>query len=193
MRREEVADLLSALSVTAEVMGATMSDAAARVMASDLADYPLPAVLAALHRVRRECKYRMTLAEIVERIDDGRPGPEEAWSMVPTSERQTAVLTDEIAACIPTALLERGEMVAARMAFVEAYRRSVAEARAAKAPVRWFASLGHDVAGREKPLRDAERMGRLTTAAVQTLLPGPSEAPRLPSAVTLAIKRLKAA
>lgn len=190
MKREDAVELLAALTATAEVMGTAISEGAARMMMSDLLAYPVPAVLAALVRCRRECKFRLTLAEIIERIDDGRPGAEEAWSIAPMSERQTAVVTEEIMAALPLAMIERGDMVAARMAFTESYRKLVAEARAAGKPVHWFASLGHDLESREKPLRDAERLGRLPSSTVAKLLPAPKGEARLPSDVSLALRRI---
>lgn len=190
MTKSEIVALMRALEATAEVMGTALSESAAMLMAEDLSAYPLQAVKDALVRCRRECKFRLTLAEIIERIDDGRPGPEEAWSLVPMSEGQTAVITDEIAACIPYGMIERGDMVAARMAFTEAYRKAISAARARGEPVKWFPSLGHDIEGREAPLREAERLGRLPSPLVGKLLPVPVDDKRLPSPVSAIIQQL---
>lgn len=156
-------EVLKALAVTAEVCGSEISEGAAMVMADDLAQYPEAAVLDALKRVRREHKGRLVLAAVIERIDDGRPGVEVAWAMVPRDERDTAVLTSEMLAALRIAqpLLEAGDEVAARMAFKEAYTASVERARADSLPVEWSASLGWDHTGRPGPLADAVRRGRL--------------------------------
>lgn len=152
-----------ALAVTAEVCGSEMSEAAAKIMLADLADYPDAMVLAALQRVRREHKGRLVLAAIIERIDDGRPGVEVAWAMVPRSEADTAVVTTEMLAALQTAqpLLDEGDEIAARMAFKEAYKALVERSRAAGEPVQWQASVGWDQRGRTAPLADAVRLGRL--------------------------------
>ena len=78
-------ELAEALAVTAELTGTELSVAAAKVMATDLAAYPRQQVLGALARCRRELKTRLTMAAVIERLDDGRPGAEEAWAMIPKS------------------------------------------------------------------------------------------------------------
>ena len=56
-----------------------------------------PAVLKALTRCRREVKGMLTIQDVVSRIDDGRLGVEEAWAMMPFSESQSVVWTEEMA------------------------------------------------------------------------------------------------
>jgi hypothetical protein len=57
------------------------------------------------------------------------------------------------------------------MAFKEAYQREVQQARDAGAQVRWVATLGHDVEGRERVLQLAVEKGRLQPGYVAGLLP----------------------
>lgn len=178
-------DVLKAVAVTAELTGTQLSEPAARMFAADLAEYPVDQVLAALTRCRREVKGRLTVAEVVARIAelDGRPGAEEAWAMMPRDEAQSAVITDEMAVAMGAALslLADGDAVGARMAFKEVYAREVAAARAASKPPRWFASLGHDRAGRESVIRDAVQRGRLTHAQARQHLPHIDDAPINPN------------
>ena len=188
-------DLIKAIAVTAELTGTELSPEAARVLAEDLARYPVGQVLGALNRARRELKGRMTLAEVISRLDDGRPGPEEAWAMLPTDEAQTVVWTDEMqkAWSVARHLMESsvtasrsdrrdggammvikertGANVQARMAFLETYRAEVAKARDDGRPVNWTVSLGHDQQGRETALIDAVRQGRITQAHAVTIIP----------------------
>jgi hypothetical protein len=165
--------LTEALAVTAELTGTVLSDAAARLMAADLARYPEARVLEALSRCRRELKGRLTIADVISRIDDGRPGPEEAWAMVPKDESASVVWTAEISHAFGVAypLMRDGENVQARMAFVEAYREACRKARDEGMPVSWTASLGHDPQGREAVLLEAQRLGRLSRDYVAGLLP----------------------
>jgi len=168
------AELIKAIAVTSELTATPLSESAARVMAQDLAQYPLPQVLGALIRCRRELRPRMlTIESIVSRLDDGRPGPEEAWSMMPRDEGSSVVWTDEMCQAYGMAapLLMESDQVAARMAFVEAYRKLVQAARDAGSPVHWTPSLGHDPHGRETVLLDAARRGRLAAEHVAKLLP----------------------
>ncbi len=173
-------DLVRALAVTAELTGTLLSPDAAQILASDLEPYPEPQVLAALARCRQELRGRMTLADILLRLDDGRPGVEEAWAMAPRDEYQTVVWTDEMAEAWGAArpLLATDE-VGARMTFREVYTKLILAARREHRAPHWFPSLGFDVAGREGPLREAVAKKRLSASRVEKLLPPPADtAPR---------------
>lgn len=169
--------LLQALAVTVALIGSEMSEATARALVSELSAYPEPAVLAALARCKLECKYRLSLADVIERMVDGHPGAEEAWEIVPKSERDTAVVTQEIMAAIPFDLIDAGDMTAARMAFRESYNRNVAQARAERRKPVWFPSLGSDKRMREAPLARAVQLGRMSLEQANGLLPAPIAAP----------------
>lgn len=166
--------LVKLVVATAEVMGAELSLDGARLMCEDLAQYPEHQVAGALKRCRKELRSgaRFTLGEIVARIDDGRPGPEEAWGMYPRGEGDTAVVTTDMQVAMRHAwpLLQDGDHVAARMAFREAYQRIVAEARDRGELVRWEATLGHDKGAREAPLLEAVQLGRIPPSQVVGLL-----------------------
>jgi hypothetical protein len=181
MGKPENIELLQALAVTAEVMGAEFSEGAAIAIASDLSQYPLPAVLLALRRVRLECKGRMSLADIISRIDDGRPGADEAWAMIPVDERGSCVWTMEMAEAwgIAYPLIVEGDRIGARMAFRDAYTRIVADSRAHLRKVQWMPSLGRDQRGREEALAEAVEKGRLSQTHAQSLLPSGADNVRL--------------
>lgn len=155
--------LLETLAVTAELTQTELSPAAVEVMAGDLATYPETKVLAALERCRCELRGRgsLTIAEILARIDDGRPGPEEAWAKIPRSEDDSAYMTDEMAEAYGVAkpLLDLGDQVAARMAFRECYIRAITAARASRKPVHGWMSLGRDPHAREIAIADAVARG----------------------------------
>jgi len=161
------------IGAVAEVTGTELSKMALTVMVRDLSRYPQEQVIGALHRCARECKYKLALADIIERLDDGRPGGEEAWSMMPRDEDSSVVWTDEMSAASGPAiiLLREGDPVAARMAFREVYAAEVQRARDSGIPVKWTPSLGHDAAGREGPLLEAVRLGRLEMDHAQSLIP----------------------
>lgn len=165
--------VLQAIAVTCELTGTQISETAARVFADDLAKYPEEQVLASLSRCRREVRSRLTLADVIGRLDDGRPTPEQAWAMVPRDEATTVVMTEDMVqawgTCKP--LLDEGDQVAARMAFLEHYRALVIQARDASVPVKWFPSMGSDKNGCEAPLLDAVEKGRLTAKHAASLLP----------------------
>jgi hypothetical protein len=161
------------IAVTAEICGTTMSEAAAEVMATELAQYPRNQVTGALAACRRELKGRLTMAAVIERLDDGRPGAEEAWAMIPKTEADSAVWTTEASQAFGVAigLLDAGDKVAARMAFKETYNRMVQQARNAGEPCEWHVTLGHDPRGREGVLAQAVEAGRLTHEAARQYVP----------------------
>lgn len=159
--------ILEQIAVTAELMGNEISPTAAAVMASDLSEYPKAVVIEALSHIRKESKSRLSLALIIEKIEEltpgGRPSPEEAWAMVPKDEYASVVMSDEMARALSVArpLIEDGDMVAARMAFKESYTNIVRFNKMHGIPVNWFPSLGHDKSGREPALAEAVRNNRL--------------------------------
>jgi len=114
------------------------------------------------------------ILEILEKINpDGRPGPDEAWSMIPRDEQTTVVMTEEMAAAMRVAqpLLDEGDQIAARMAFKEAYNRQIDQAKRAQIPSKWFISMGWDMEGRLAPVAEALRLGRIDVGQACAALP----------------------
>jgi len=117
-------------------------------------------IVSALDRVVRECEW-LTFAAIVERVPDGRPEPETAWASCPKSEEDSVVWTSEMSAAFGVARLHRGNEIAGRMAFLEAYKSEVAKARLELRPVYWSFSAGSDKADRVRALAEAVTAGRM--------------------------------
>lgn len=155
-------DVLGHLIATAEVCGTVLSPAAARLMVADLAPFPLEQIIGGLRRCRREVKGKLTLADILSRLDDGRPGPEEAFAMIPPpdDEDSTCLMTREMALAMESAR-HLGDPIARRMAFREAYVRLVQQARERSDEVIWSVSLGHDYNSRAEVVADAVAKGRI--------------------------------
>lgn len=173
------ARILEALAVAAEMTGTELSKPAMRAMEMELDEFDEAAVLAALSRCRRELRHRMTLADILDRIQgaDGRPSADEAWAtaLKGMDEAETVILNDEIAEGLRVArpIHDAGDLVGARMAFRQAYERIVADNRERKVPVSWWPSLGHDPHKREAVIADGVRLGLLPRQAPTNLLPPP--------------------
>lgn len=165
--------LLEAIAVTAELCGKVFSPGAARQFAADLSPYPESQVFGALERCRREVKGILSLADVISRLDDGRPGADEAWAMMPRDESQSVVWTDEMAVAwgIARPLIEAGEPVAARVAFRDCYNRVVTLARCERRPAQWRLSPGSDPNGRTQAIADALEKGRLSKRHAMELLP----------------------
>lgn len=159
--------LIDALCLTAEAMGNVITPSAAMMMADDLHEYSLPELGRALRACRREVKGRLTVADIIQRCqaEDGRPGKDEAWSigLESSDEYGTAVMTWEIQqAMIPAkVILDEGDQVGARMAFMSAYERLVRESRQINRPIEVIVSLGFDKERRATAIQQAVQLGRL--------------------------------
>jgi hypothetical protein len=180
---EEVAQLAGAICATAETLGQTISAGAARMMAEDLAGYPIEHIRGALQSCRRELTGKLTLSAILQRIQaaDGRPGKDEAWgiAMSLSDESDTVVTTDEISLALVAArpILDAGDKIGARMAFISAYERIVHDARCEAKPAKWELSLGFDPKRRAVAVEKAVKMQRITQERAQLYLSDLSIAP----------------
>lgn len=165
---EAKAQLIDALCMTAEAMGSVITPMAAAMMADDLQDYDLGLLARALKACRQEVKGRLTVADIIQRCqaEDGRPGKDEAWSIAldASDEMGTAVMTTEIQQAMASSniLIDEGDMIGARMAFISTYERLVREARQDAKPVEWHVSLGFAPERREQAIQKAVQLGRIS-------------------------------
>jgi hypothetical protein len=175
MRAEEATQFFELLDALWMLKGSQPLTPGARAMFfRSLSDYPLNEVRAGLDAHIRDPKRGQFLpmpADVIAQIqgivaDDGRPGPEEAWAQAfkALDERVTVVWTSEAheAYSIASPILQAGDEVGARMAFRETYTRLVAEAREARAPVRWVASIGDDNEQRDRVLLPHVQAGRIS-------------------------------
>lgn len=187
-------NLLVALFATAELIGQELSAPAAQMMVQDLSYYSEDVVTRALQACRRELTGKLTLAAILQRVhvEDGRPGRDEAWAIALQAgdERDTVVLTSEIMAALQVArpILEARDKIGARMAFLGAYDRLIAQARQDAQPVKWEVSLGFDPELRARAIKQARDMGRLPAPEADRLLL--QHAQQAPSANGMAIAGL---
>jgi hypothetical protein len=181
-------EILKAIAVTAEMTQTEFSKQALMAMVQELSVYPETEVLNALRKCYREIKSRLTLADIIERVElaDGRPKADEAWVIAirADDERETVVWTDEMQQAFNQARpsLEMKDETGARMAFKDTYNRLVSEARANKVKAHWNASLGWDAEKRQSVLESAVAQGKLPSSFVAGLLPPPDNK-RLTNAV----------
>lgn len=165
--------VIEAIAVTAELCGRVFSPAAAMVFASDLDGFSEQSVLGALTRCRKEVRGMLTLQDVVSRLEDGRPGVEQAWAMLPHGEDASVVWCEEMAQAwgVAAPLLEDGDRIGARMAFKEAYSKKIADARDQRIAPKWTASFGRDAQGRQAALIEAVRNNRMALEHAITLLP----------------------
>lgn len=177
-QHEQVLDLVYA---TAEVLGQEMRPSAGMLIADDLSGYPFGEIRRALARCRAELHGKLTLAAIIERLPSANAHllPNEAWALAlrSTDEQETVVWTTEIARAfgVASSVLNGGDQVGARMAFLAAYEREIETAKAEGRQPDWQVSLGHDPQRRELVLNDAVTAGKLPAPKVAHLLPPPEK------------------
>ena len=122
-------------------------------------------------------KFKPQLADIVNgcsaQMAGNWLGPDEAWALMPKSESDSAMLTDEIAQAMAAAspLLEAGDKVAARMAFKDAYTRLTDKAKVEGRQPVFFPSFGTDAPGRVTVLANAVRVGQISLDRATEALP----------------------
>jgi hypothetical protein len=180
---DEIAQLAGAICATAETLGQTISAGAAQLMAEDLAEYSAADIRKALQSCRRELTSKLTLASVLSRIqaEDGRPGRDEAWAIALASndEFDTVVMTDEIQLALNAArpVLDAGDKIGARMAFISAYDRFVSEARANAQAVNWHISLGFDAGRRVAAINKAAELQRIPQERAHLLIADMSHEP----------------
>jgi hypothetical protein len=176
MNDQQVAGLAAAICATAEAMGQEMNPGTAAMMAEDLCAYSVPVVKAALKACRFEVKGKLAMADILQRVQasDGRPGKDEAWAIAMTTndEFETVVLTDEIQLSLAAAkpVLDAGDKVGARMAFISTYERLVGQAREDNKQVNWHVSVGFDANRRVQAISKAAQMQRIPQERAQQYL-----------------------
>ena len=177
MTPEQEEQLVDMILVTAEVMGHELKPSAVMMMVSDLSGYDFAAVANTLNRCRKEQTGRLTLKGILDLLAPagGWLTANEAWSLAlpAADERNTVVWTSEASKAWSVALplLEVGDKVGARMAFIAAYERHVSTAKSeGKQPVHEVSS-GWDAAGRDLAIQQAQIAGLLPPPAPVAALP----------------------
>ncbi|WP_370580924.1 hypothetical protein [Snodgrassella alvi] len=173
-------EIMQAIAVTAELTGTQLSDNAMLVMAEDLLAYPLDKVLIALERCRRELKSRLTLAAILERVDDGWQSAEEAFNTLVAGweSEHLSILTTHTAmhaAESASALFNAGDKYRAGLAFKTAYERIVSEKKAKGIQPDWYVSAGLDKEQLAQLVTEAAATGKITNDYALALLPAGEE------------------
>ena len=171
MNNEQRKNIARGLALTAEVCGSQLSEGAITIMAEALASYEEEEVSTALKRVMREHTGRLSLAVIIERLDEAKGlGVDAAWEVAVRAriwdEDITIVIPSAIMQSWPHAIWNAGDKVGARMAFKAAYPQRLAECGDEV-----FVSVGWYSEGRRSAIEEAVRNGVITQARASALLP----------------------
>jgi len=162
VKPREDRELIELIKITGELYNKNVSTAAALAFLSDLENFNSADIKRSLQKCRQQLQTFPTVAHVIERIEDGRPGAEEAWALLPKNEGESVVWTEETSYAYGICKgLIKSDPVAARMAFKETYTKRVAEARNSQIAPRWTVSLGFDRNQRNAALKQAVSLGRL--------------------------------
>ncbi|AGY57131.1 hypothetical protein [Gloeobacter kilaueensis] len=191
MRESEKSRFLHCLDGVMAATGRPLNPAAVPVWWAVLEPFALEGVEAALYAWAAKEQKAPVPADIARMLSaelaDGWPGADEAWALLPLSEYDSGLLTDEAAEAMGVALplAYRGDETGARMAFRDAYNRCRDAAIAAGKRPRWFFTCGMDPTRRAPVLLDAVRKRRLPLDHCLQFLPG-DHAPELLRALGVA-------
>lgn len=148
-------ELTKYLAVVVEICGGReLSKMAKKLMVNELSKFDEEKVFQALHECQSEFKGQLSLSDIISRIDDGRPNNNAAFAMLPRSEAESVLWTQEMA----EAHSETSHLVnetGRRMAFNAVYDKRVKENKRAGCAAVWSVSLGHDENHRDEILLKA--------------------------------------
>lgn len=181
MTRDEQEKLILALTATAEVMGGEIKPNVVLVMVDDLSDYQLVDVLQALTRIRREHTGKLTLKIILDLLTPagGWISANEAWAIAlpAADEAATVVWTQEMAKAwvIAKPILDAGDKIGARMAFIPAYERFVDQSKRESRLPHYEISAGWDANMREIAVQNAVTAGLLPPPQQQMALAAPNK------------------
>jgi hypothetical protein len=162
------------LTILAEAFGEPLTEQRQEIYCAGLGDLDQDQLRIVFRRARYELKWFPKLAELRElagalpgALNDGRPGPEEAWARMPKGKRMeddSVVWSEEerIAYGACRSLLLDGDQIGARMAFKERYEKELTEARSHGRPVEWTMSVGYDMEHRLATLATAVQEKRMT-------------------------------
>jgi hypothetical protein len=120
------------------------------------------------------------------------PGPEAAWAMIApkvASDAPTVFVTEEMREAFGAALALDGDMIAARMAFKEAYSRAVQEAEAQGRAPSWSMMPGTDPRLKEAAISEAVKRGYVSVEWAQRHVPIEAHPALLEYAGSLAERR----
>lgn len=159
-----------------------------------LQKYTIEQVVYGFNKLAEESKFFPKPADVIEQIElgnsahGGRVGPNEAWSIACniTDESCSAVVTKEILGAKDAA--EGLDLIAGRMAFIEAYNRLCKQARDKGEPVKWFVSPGSDKLNLQYIVEAAVSKNLITQNYANKFLPGSTDQPQLTNLLESASK-----
>lgn len=128
-----------------EFYGLKPSETQLDLWVDELKDLTKEEVRLALDISRKDnSRTKPPLPAVIRSEASGFIDAEQAWSESPKSEDDSAVITDEAAKALSYAsqFIRAGNMIQARLVFLEVYKNEVINSLANKKKAKWFASFG---------------------------------------------------
>jgi hypothetical protein len=163
--------------ITTEYDLTPFSDERVEMWMQALSNFPAGSVMKSVRSHITTNRFKPQLADIVagctSQLDGNWPSADEAWALMPKSEDDSAMLTNEMAQAMAAAapLLEMRDKVAARMAFRDAYNRLVERAKIEGRSPQYFPSFGADGQRRVSMLASAVSAKQITLERATQALP----------------------
>ncbi len=170
MQAKEKAKFADLIRTIHRPFGATLSDQDVDIWWVVLSEFPFDAVEAAAIDTLKTSRFAPKPADLYTRIVDRLKGlwfsPEEAWAHASKAldEAETIVWTVEASRAFADVrhMLADGDKIGARLAFLKAYERYVAEAVEERRSPVFLVSLGHDKTRRRLAINRAKSLGYIT-------------------------------
>lgn len=145
--------------------GKQLSNAAMKMSFKLLSGYPFEHVAAAIYKHIETSDRAPQPSDIIKLLtmNDEHLTEDDAWLIVPKSERESAVWTDEMAEAwsLCSDLYYSGDVYNATRGFKSAYKRIVAKNKLTNRPIAWRLTRGTDNTLLKAVVEDALRLGRL--------------------------------
>lgn len=138
-----------------------------------LEKWPLDAIRGGIKFVMTSGEY-LTPGSVVKAISSALWEPADVvWSRIPKTEQETVVESSEALSALAAAgpLIDDGDMIAARQAFIKCYDRQVSHAAATGSIPKTRVSVGWDKATIAPAIEQAMAQGRLTAEQAGKYLP----------------------
>jgi hypothetical protein len=155
--------------------GKALSNGAMEFCFEVLADYPFDLIKQAVKAHAKTAKFAPAPADIISLLEqkNKRPTADEAWTIVPKSERESAYLTAEMmtAWCQVSNQYYDGDKIGARMGFKAVYERECESAVIQRIPIKHSLTRGDDKEHLKTTVENGLRVGYCSDSEARNILP----------------------
>lgn len=166
-------ELQSLLNLICEYHGVDVSDSRLLMFEQDLKLFSIGEIRDAWGKYRlKNSKFPMP-KDLIDNIQDGRPSAQEAWGMIPKTEEESVVWSEEMriafGACYD--LICQGQITNAFFVFREKYEELLMKSRTTHVSPKWEPSFGYRKDGRALAIKEAVEKGRISVQQARSFFP----------------------